>query len=105
MKTADRNMYRQIAAELADHADAESARRHHHLAKGAADLGLVYLQFETADPADAHVRKAWEATEAARESLMYGDAVGVSADTIRARLHLALAELDAAELPAPAPAR
>ncbi|MYT25969.1 hypothetical protein GTW69_37840 [Streptomyces sp. SID7760] len=103
--TTHRSVYRLAAGELAQMADTEAAGGHHHLAKASAELGLVYLKFETADLANVHVGKAWEAAEQARENLMYGDAIGVTSDTSRARLHLALAELDAADLPAPTPAR
>ncbi|MFF4392958.1 hypothetical protein ACFY0G_40490 [Streptomyces sp. NPDC001552] len=99
------SLYRLTARELAQLADTEEAAGHYHLAKAAAELGLVYLKFETVDFANAHVGKALEAAEKARENLMYEDAVGVTSDTSRARLHLSLAELDAADLPAPAPAR
>ena len=75
MTPTDRSVYRQIAAELADEADAQAATRHPHLGKAAAELGLVYLQFETAPLANDHVAKTWEAAEAARGGLMYADAV------------------------------
>ncbi|MGW2227479.1 hypothetical protein [Streptomyces formicae] len=96
--TTDRSVYRQIAAELADQADAEAAAQHPQLGRACAELGLVYLAFETAPMSNARVAKAWEAAEDARRSLTYGTAVGCGADTARARLHLALAELGEAGL-------
>ncbi|MFE4496087.1 hypothetical protein ACFRKD_26900 [Streptomyces niveus] len=98
MSDTDRSVYRQIAAELADQADAEAAARHPQLGRVNAELGLVYLAFETAPMANAHVAKAWQAAEAARASLADGTAIGAAADIARARLHLALAETDEADL-------
>ncbi|MER7316269.1 hypothetical protein [Streptomyces halstedii] len=98
MITTDRSVYRQIAAELADQADAEAAAHHPQLGRACAELGLVYLAFETAPMSNAHVAKAWQAAEDARQSLTYGTAVGCGSDTARARLHLALAELDETDL-------
>ncbi|WP_369198998.1 hypothetical protein [Streptomyces djakartensis] len=93
MITTDRSAYRQIAAELAEQADAEAAANHPQLARANAELGLVYLAFETAPLANPHVAAAWKAAEDARQSLSYGTAIGAQADTARARLHLALVEL------------
>ncbi|MDJ0345540.1 hypothetical protein QMK19_33890 [Streptomyces sp. H10-C2] len=98
MIATDRSVYRQIAAELADRADAEAAAQHPHLGRACAELGLVYLALETAPLSNRHVAAAWKAAEDARQSLAYGTAVGCAADTARARLHLALGELDAADL-------
>ncbi|MFK0296651.1 hypothetical protein ACIQU6_40125 [Streptomyces sp. NPDC090442] len=92
-----RSVYRQIAAELAAQADAEAAANHPQLARSHAELGLVYLAFETAPMSNPHVEAAWKAVEAARQSLTYGTAIGAQADTARARLHLALVELDDAQ--------
>ncbi|MFD9819090.1 hypothetical protein [Streptomyces violascens] len=98
MITTERSVYRQIAAELADQADAEAAAHHPQLGRACAELGLVYLALETAPLANSRVARAWQAAEDARESLAYGTAVGCGADTARARLHLALAALDEAPL-------
>ncbi|MEU7153843.1 hypothetical protein AB0B15_38385 [Streptomyces sp. NPDC045456] len=97
MTSPHRSVYRQIAAELADQADAEAAAQHPQLGRVNAELGLVYLMFETAPLTNPHVAKAWQAAEDARQSLNYGTAVSAGADTARARLHLALAELDQAD--------
>ncbi|MFF4709505.1 hypothetical protein [Streptomyces sp. NPDC001297] len=88
--SAPESVYRQIARELAAEADQHAADRHPQLGRCAADLGLVYLEFDAHPPASEHGVKAWEAAEAARESLQYGTAVGCGSDTARARLHLAL---------------
>ncbi|MGN9821901.1 hypothetical protein ACTMUQ_42315 [Streptomyces sp. SD11] len=95
------SLYRQIAAELAAQADAEAAANHPQLGRANAELGLVYLAFETAPMANPHVAAAWKAAEDARQSLTYGTAIGALTDTARARLHLALVELDEAQRPTP----
>ncbi|MFI9005502.1 MULTISPECIES: hypothetical protein [Streptomyces] len=84
------SVYRKIARELAAEADQHAADRHPQLGRCAAELGLLYLEFELHPPASEHGVKAWEAAEAARESLTWGTAVGCGSDTARARLHLAL---------------
>lgn len=94
MSDTDRSVYHQIAAELAD----QAAARHPQLGRVNAELGLVYLAFETAPMANARVAKAWQAAEAARASLADGTAIGAASDIARARLHLALAETDEADL-------
>lgn len=95
----DRSVYRQIAAELAGQADAEAAANHPQLARANAELGLVYIAFETAPLSNPHVEAAWKAAEEARESLTYGTAVGALAGIARACLHLALVELADAQRP------
>ncbi|MFH9800495.1 hypothetical protein [Streptomyces virginiae] len=87
------------AHRLAALADANAAEHWPSLAKCAAELGLVYLDLEAAlpdggPPRRPHLDRALEAAEQARESLDDGTAVGCSAHTARARLHLALDELD-----------
>ncbi|MDO0939267.1 hypothetical protein QQY66_49075 [Streptomyces sp. DG2A-72] len=94
--TAPLNVFRIIAAEQADFADAEAENRHPQLARTHAELGLVYLEFENADSDNPRVTKAWCAAESARMELMEGTATGASVDVVRARLHLALAQLDQA---------
>ncbi|MGW5336210.1 hypothetical protein [Streptomyces bauhiniae] len=88
--TASESVYRKIARELAAQADQHAADRHPQLGRCAAELGLVYLEFEAHHPVTDHGVRAWDAAEAARESLQNGTAVGCGADTARARLHLAL---------------
>lgn len=84
------SVYQQIARELAAEADQHRADRHPQLGRCAAELGLVYLEFDAHPPVSEHGVKAWQAAESARESLQYGTAVGCGADTASARLHLAL---------------
>ncbi|SDL37886.1 hypothetical protein [Streptomyces indicus] len=88
--TAPESVYRKIARELAAQADQHAADRHPQLGRCAAELGLVYLEFEAHPPTTDHGVRAWDAAEAARESLTWGTAVGCGSDTARARLHLAL---------------
>lgn len=88
--TAPESVYRKIARELAAQADQHAADRHPQLGRCAAELGLVYLEFEAHPPTTDHGVRAWEAAEAARESLTWGTAVGCGSDTARARLHLSL---------------
>ncbi|MGW6850411.1 hypothetical protein ACWGCK_16855 [Streptomyces virginiae] len=87
------------AHRLAALADANAAAHWPSLAKCAAELGLVYLDLAAAlpdgrPPSRPHLDRALEAAEEARESLDDGTAVGCSAHTARARLHLALDHLD-----------
>ncbi|MFJ3673647.1 hypothetical protein ACIPSE_45120 [Streptomyces sp. NPDC090106] len=88
-----RSVFRLIAAEQAQHADTETEGGHAHLAHLHAELGLVYIEFETADPSHPHVTKAWCAAEAARTDLSEGTAITAASAIARARLHLALAQL------------
>ncbi|GHJ05615.1 hypothetical protein TPA0906_74800 [Streptomyces olivaceus] len=88
--TAPESVYRKIARELAAQADQHAADRHPQLGRCAAELGLVYLEFEAHPPTTDHGVGAWDAAEAARESLTWGTAVGCGSDTARARLHLSL---------------
>ncbi|MFD8992294.1 hypothetical protein ACFVZ4_30135 [Streptomyces goshikiensis] len=78
---------------------ADAAECWPRLAKCAAELGVVYLDLAAAlpdgrPPRRPHLDRALDAAEQARESLDEGTAVGCSAHTARARLHLALDELD-----------
>lgn len=87
------------AHRLAALADANAAEHWPSLAKCAADLGLVYLDLAAVLPDGGPPRRprldlALGAAEQARESLDDGTAVGCSAHTARARLHLALDELE-----------
>ncbi|MEU2395067.1 hypothetical protein [Streptomyces sp. NPDC007369] len=88
------SIFRQTARELAAQADEHAQAGRHQLGRCAAELGLLYLEFETNPPPGEHGRLAWDAAEEARESLAYGTAVGCGSNTSRARLHLALAALD-----------
>ncbi|NGN63146.1 hypothetical protein G5C51_04390 [Streptomyces sp. A7024] len=89
-----------IAADLAEVADAEARTRHPQLGRAAAELGLVYLAFVDQPPTGPHGLQAWQAAEAARYAVREGSALNVSADTARARLHLALDALDHQRQPA-----
>lgn len=86
----------QLARQLADQADAEAAARHPHLSRAYAELVLVYLDLAARTPAGDHGARAWQAAEDARHSLSTGTALGAAADIARARMHLALDQLDAA---------
>lgn len=90
------NAYVHQARALAEQADAEAAARHPNLARANAELALVFLDLAGHAPAGHHGTAAWQAAEDARHALSEGRALPAEADTVRARMHLALDRLDPA---------